>query len=492
MTANRTPPWMQKPRVQAMDIAGRTPPHNLDIETAVLSAELLDSKVVDEVIAILPNGEPFYSDAHRRIHDAVCELHSTHETIDIQTVANLLRRKDHVQAIGGIAYLVKIVDATPSVANVAAHAQAVRQLWRVRRMIEASQLTAAEGYTDYGDPEAFMGRAVESVSNVADDKINMRDATQMYDVMQSTIESYTSVAARGVPTGFVDVDAETGGLRRGELVILAARPGVGKTSYAMNVVENVASQPPPESPDHAPTCGVMVFSLEMPTEQLGQRMACSRAQVDLKAFRSQKLTDDGYNSLVREAQYLATLPVWIDDTAGITLLELRAKVRKRQHAFDKRWPDSQAWKQRIGLIVIDYLQLMQHHGVKEREQEVSAISRGLKAMAKDLDVPVIALSQLNRNVESRSGAKRPQLSDLRESGAIEQDADMVQFLYRPEMAMTPDELETDKGRKWKGYAENIIAKQRNGPTGIVKLTFVDRFTRFHSRARDEWQGDDAE
>lgn len=492
--------WSPGERVEAakvlqasLDLAGRVPPHNEDMEAAVLSAELTDSRVLDEVLAILPNGEPFYSDANRRIHDAIAELHAKSQPVDVQTVAEVLRQRDRLQAVGGISYLVKIADATPFVANVPAHARAVRELWRVRRMIETSQMVAAEGYGDFGTPDAYLVGAAERIAHVADDKIDRQAAAQMFDLMAATMRMYETGAVAGTPTGFRDVDAMTGGVREGELVIVAARPGVGKTSYVMNVAKNVASAAKiPETPDHPTLDGVLVFSLEMPKEQLSARMACTEAKVSMKRFRSQNLFPGEYDRLVAAASDLSQLPIWIDDTPAIDLLELRAKVRHLQREFDRKWPGTDKWKQRIALVIIDYLQLMKGRAnAQSREQEINEISRGLKELAKALHVPVIALSQLNRAVETRSTKdKRPQLSDLRDSGAIEQDADMVQFIYRPEMYFTPAELDSDKGRKYRGLAELIIAKQRNGPTGTVRLTFVDEFTKFEDRDQGTWGDDD--
>ena len=480
-------------QMQAIDIAGRTPPNNVELEAAVVAAMLTNAECVDDVISILPNAEPFYWDAHRRIHTAICELHAAGKPIDIATLSNVLQRQERLQAVGGITYLTKIVDATPYIANIATYATEVRQLWRMRRIIEAGQQISGSGYTDYGDADEFMAAAVEKVANVADDKINHREGSQIYDVMKDVVTAYTTGGVRGTPTGFRDVDEKTGGMRDGELIIVAARPGAGKTAYAMNVAVNVAGLcGVPETVEQQPMLGVMVFSLEMPKDQLGQRMACTEGRVSLTAYRKSSLPPGEWDRLVVAVNDLSALPMWIDDTPAITLLDLRAKVRRRQHEFDKRWPGVDKWKQRIGLIIVDYLQLMRGApNAQSREQEISEISRGLKAMSKDFGLPVMALSQLNRAVETRSTKdKRPQLSDLRESGAIEQDADMVQFIYRPEMYFTPEEADSDKGKKYKGFAEIIIAKQRNGPTGRVPVSFIDHCTRFENRARESWQGED--
>jgi replicative DNA helicase len=315
---------------------------------------------------------------------------------------------------------------------------------------------------------------------------------QIYEVMQTALESCGTSVVSGIRTGFVDLDEKTTGMHEGELIIVAARPGMGKTSYVMNVACNVAmNEPQLADPDDltsmTPMYGSMVFSLEMPKEQLAQRMMCAEGRVGLAEVRKGNVQGEKWDRLVGAAERLSQLPVWIDDTSAISLLELRAKVRKKQHEFDKRFPDSERFKQKLGLVVVDYLQLMRgRENAQSREQEISEISRGLKALAKDLRVPVIALSQLNRAVETRSTKdKRPHLSDLRESGAIEQDADVIQFIYRPEYYMT--DKHSAEAQRAKGYAEIIVAKQRNGPTGRVPVTFIDDYVRFENRAKDAWR-----
>jgi replicative DNA helicase len=300
----------------------------------------------------------------------------------------------------------------------------------------------------------------------------------------------------GLASGFVDVDERTTGMRDGELIIVAARPGVGKTSYVLAIATNVASGVPETAIDGeqmTPRNGVIVFSLEMSKQQLSDRMLSADARVDLQKWAKGQVTQSDFNAMVESANALAQLPIWIDDTPGLTLLELRSKVRKIQKEFDKpNGAETKTGSQRVGLVVVDYLQLMRgRESAQSREVEVAEISRGLKELAKSLGVPVIALSQLNRAVETRSEKnKRPQLSDLRESGAIENDADVVQFIYRPEMSLTPEEKNREDKKHLRGYAEIIIAKQRNGPTGIVPVTFVDTYTRFENRSRDAWREDD--
>jgi replicative DNA helicase len=487
-----------RPRVQAIDVAGRVPPHNEEAEAAVLSAVLTDGTVLDGILEILPNGEAFYADAHRRIYDASVELHAKGQPVDIQTVAAVLRDRERLQAIGGIAYLVKIVDATPSVAHVAAHAKIVREKWRVRKLIETCQMVAAEGYGDYGDAQEFIDGAEQQIYALARTP-SSSSVHQIYDVVKESFLQLQAAFERGkhvtgVATGFHDLDNMTSGLHEGELIIVAARPGMGKTSYVMNVAVNVAAAIPEQAPGEEIAVdaryGVMVFSLEMPKEQLVNRMMCSEGRVGLSDLRKGNVAGEKWDRLVESADRLSQMPIWIDDTPAISLLELRAKVRRQQHEFDAKFPGTEKWKQRIGLIIVDYLQLMRGSpNAQSREQEISEISRGLKALSKELRVPVIALSQLNRAVETRSTKdKRPQLSDLRESGAIEQDADMIQFIYRPEYYIA--DKDSAEAQKYKGYAEIIIAKQRNGPTGKVPVTFIDDYTKFENRAKDAWREED--
>ena len=482
-----------RPPVQVVDIGGRVPPHNLEAEAAVLAAILSDHRKLDAVTGLLLP-EHFYSDANRRVFEAALELARKGTPVDLQTVAAWLKDRDWLQAIGGISYLAKIIDSTPAVAHVDAYANIVREKSRIRRLIDTYQLVAAEGFGDYGDAQGFIDSAEQQIYELARTP-ESSTVTQMYDVvhaafrqLQAAFDSGKTIT--GVPSGFTDFDEKTSGMHEGELLIIAARPGMGKTSFVMNMATNIAAgqSQQVQGEEVAPDTrfGVMVFSLEMPKEQLANRMMCSEARVNLSDVRKGQVGGDKWDRLVQAAGELSQMPIWIDDTAGLGVLELRAKVRRQQHQFDKKGPDGK-WIQRIGCVIIDYLQLMKgREGVQSREQEISEISRGLKQLAKELHVPVIALSQLNRAVETRSTKdKRPQLSDLRESGAIEQDADVILFIYRPEYYLS--DKSSAEAQKLKGYAEVIIAKQRNGPTGRVPVTFIDEYTRFENRARDAWR-----
>jgi replicative DNA helicase len=483
------------PQVRAIDLGGRVPPHNEEAEAAVLSAILSNGNALDAVLEFLAP-EHFYSDANRRIFEAAQEIHKRSQPVDVQTVAAWLKDRERLQAIGGISYLAKIIDATPAVAHVTAHAKIVKEKSRIRRLIETCQLVAAQGYGDYGEAQEFIDSAEQSIYDLARTP-ESSTVHLMYDVVRASFEQLQAALERGklingVATGFSKLDEMTSGMNPGELIIVAARPGMGKTSYVMNIATNVASAIPEQAPGEEvgkePRWGVMVFSLEMPKEQLANRMMCSEGRVGLSDLRKGQVVGDKWDNLVEAANHLSQLPIWIDDSPALSVLELRAKVRRQQHEWDKEVEGKPVRK--IGLIIVDYLQLMRgRDNVQSREQEISEISRGLKGLAKELRVPVIALSQLNRAVETRSTKdKRPQLSDLRESGAIEQDADVIQFIYRPEYYVT--DKQSAEAQKMKGYAEVIIAKQRNGPTGRVPLTFIDSYTRFENRDPSAWRDED--
>jgi replicative DNA helicase len=471
-------------------IAGRIPPHDLDAEAAVLSAILLEREALDKVLELL-RAEHFYSEANRRIYEAAIELSTKGTPIDIVSVAGVLRDRERLAQVGGSAYLAQLVDAVPSVAHVETYARMVREKWRVRQLIATCQRVAAEGYGDVGEVQAFIDDAEQAVYEIARTP-EASTVQRIEPIIRSVFEQITELARRGeritgAPTGFERLDAKTAGLHDGELTIVAARPGMGKTSFVLNIAVNVAS--PKTVADAAdegstgdareePGMGVAVFSLEMPREQLASRMVCSEGRVDVGKMRQGFLQDRDWNSLTQAASFLYRLPIWIDDTPSLGVLELRAKVRRLQAEYNRTDSEGRL-TQRIGLVIVDYLQLMSgSQNASSREQEISEISRGLKRLSKELRVPVIALSQLNRAVETRGTKdKRPQLSDLRESGAIEQDADNIIFIYRDDYY----EQESEQ----KGIAELIVAKQRNGPTGKVKVRFESAYTRFDNLALGE-------
>ncbi len=475
---------------------GRVPPSDLDAEAAVLSAILLDSDAFDRVQEILL-AQHFYADANRRIYEAVVDLNTSGRPVDIVSVAGYLRDKGRLQQVGGSPYLAQLSDATPAVAHVDAHAKVIRSKWRVRQLISTCQRFAAEGYGDYGDVQAFIDMAEQSVFDIARVSENST-IVPMKEAVKAAFKILADAAQRGggitgIESGFTMFDKQCSGLHPGDLYILAARPGMGKTSFALNLAVNVArprqvevsgeNEPYMEAPVEEPGYGVLFCSLEMPREQLAARMLASEARVDMQKIRSGRMQREDWNLLTDAAARMGRLPLWLDDTPALSLLDLRAKIRRLQAEIGRHSDNGMPAKS-LGLIVIDYLQLMQgRKDAGSREQEISELSRGLKAMAKEMKVPVIALSQLNRAVETRNAKdKRPQLSDLRESGAIEQDADTIIFVYRDEYYFkdSPD----------KGIAELIVAKQRNGPTGKVMVKFTSEFTRFDNLAADEYNFDE--
>ena len=467
---------------------GKVPPHDLGAEAAVLSAILLAPDVFDSVFGLVKS-DSFYADANRRIYGAMTELHSKGRAIDIISVASFLKDRGTLEQIGGAPYLAQLSDATPSVANVEEHAKVVAEKARVRKVISVCQSYAAQGYGDYGTAQEFVDGAEQAIFDLAqqDEKnavMPIRDALEAaFRVLEEASQNGEGIT--GIPTGFHELDKTTSGIHSGELYIIAGRPGMGKTSFVMNLACNSASPTVSgkgEAEVEQAGYGVAFFSLEMPREQLAARLLSSEARVDVSKIRSGLIGADDWNRLTETASYLGKLPLWIDDTPAISLLDLRAKIR-RLHADIARGSDKLQCK-KLGLVVIDYLQLMQgRRDAGSREQEISEISRGLKQLAKEMDVGVIALSQLNRSVETRSTRdKRPQLSDLRESGAIEQDADAIIFIYRDEYYFPNETTEP-------GVAEIILAKQRNGPTGTVKVSFTGNFTRFDNLAQNTYDLD---
>ncbi|WP_394838825.1 replicative DNA helicase [Pendulispora rubella] len=476
--------------VEPPQIDGRVPPHDLDAEAAVLSAIMIDSMALDRVLEFL-KPEHYYSEAHRRIYEACIELRQAGQPVDIVQVGTYLKNRERIQQIGGMAYLTEILNCAPAVANIAAYGTTIHEKWRVRQLIATCQRVAAQGYIDYGDAQHFIDGAEQSVYELSRTS-ESSSVEKLISVMKKSFKQLTDAMQRGdritgVATGFDRYDRLTAGLHPGDLSIVAARPGMGKTSFVLNVAVNVAS-PKGRELENDPNqrweqegAGVAVFSLEMPREQLANRMVCSEGKVDVSKVRSGFLSQQDWNRLTQAAAFLGSLPIWIDDSSTLSILELRAKVRRLQAEYDREPEDGRGGR-KIGLVIIDYLQLMKgRDGVSSREQEISEISRGLKGLAKELKVPVIALSQLNRAVETRSEkSKRPQISDLRESGAIEQDADNIIFIYR-------DDYYNKEGSTEPNIAELILAKQRNGPTGTAKVRFDKEYTRFDNLPDGEYE-----
>jgi replicative DNA helicase len=442
---------------------GRVPPNALEAERAVLGGVLLENDAMNVVLEEV-SVDDFYSEANTLIFDTLAALFRAGQPMDTVTLRENLVSRGKLQAVGGDDYILKLTDTIPTVQNIQAHAKIVREKAVVRRLLTACHEITAKGYGDYGEMEEFLDTAERAVFQVAKERARS-PYEHIKDVVLRTFTEIHAAAERGdkitgLPSGFTDLDDMTAGMHAGDLIIVAGRPGMGKTAFALNVAMNacVASKKP-----------VVVFSLEMPKEQLVKRMLCSEARVDGTRLRAGQLWREDWPKLARAAGTMSELPVWIDDTPALSLMELRAKARRLR---------SEAG---LGLIVIDYLQLMRS-GVRNdsREQEISEISRSLKGLAKELGIPVIALSQLNRGVESRAAKdKRPQLSDLRESGAIEQDADTILFIYR-------DELYNRDNPDSKNRAEIIIGKQRSGPTGTVYCAFFNEYTRFDNLSREEY------
>jgi replicative DNA helicase len=474
-------------------VEGRVPPHDLDAEAAVLSAVMIDGSALDKLDFLKP--DHFYAEAHRRIFEGCMELRTKGQPVDVVQVGSWLKNRERIAQVGGMGYLTEVLNAAPAVANVASYGMTIYEKWRIRQVILTCQKVAAQGYIDYGEAQAFIDGAEQQIYQIA--RVEGSSSVEpLLTVMKKSFKQLTEAAARGdritgVPSGFDRYDRLTAGLHEGDLTIVAARPGMGKTSFCLNVATNVACPKGREAANdpnqrwEEAGVGVVFFSLEMPREQIANRMVCAEGRVDVGKVRQGFLNPQDWSRLTQAASFLGQLPIWIDDSPSLSILELRAKVRRLQAEYD-RHDDTGRKIKKLGLVIVDCLQLMKgRDGVNSREQEISEISRGLKGLAKELKVPVIALSQLNRSVETRSEkSKRPQLSDLRESGAIEQDADNICFIYR-------DDYYNKELSAERNVAELIIAKQRNGPTGTVKVRFDREYTRFDNLAEGEYPEDEA-
>jgi replicative DNA helicase len=435
----------------------RVPPHSLEAEVSVLGAAMLSRTAASEAGEIL-RAQDFYRNAHRVVFEGMQSLLATGEPIDTVTVTDWLARRDRLDEVGGAAAIHDLTVAVPTAANAAYYARIVREKALLRRLIDAGTAVAKLGYEASDDADTVVDRAESLIYDVAQAGTSV-DYARLGDLLNESFEQIEMLAERGsevtgLATGFDDLDRLTAGLQPQNLVILAARPAMGKSSLALGVSQFVSVKLQRPS---------IIFSLEMSKLEIVNRLLSSEARIDSSRLRTGRLEDTDWRKLGDALGSLSEAPLFIDDTPSITLMEIRAKSRrlKQKHGLD--------------LVIVDYLQLMQSHRRSEnRQQEVSEISRGLKMLAKELDVPVVALSQLSRQPESRTD-KRPMLADLRESGSIEQDADIVAFIYRDEVY---DEDSPDKG-----IAELIVAKHRNGATGVVKLAFLDHLTKFANLAR---------
>jgi replicative DNA helicase len=443
------------------EYAGRQAPWSNEAEQAVLGAMLLDQDAALKAAELLDD-TMFYREGHRVLFRGMVSLTERGDVIDPVTLRDELMRRGDLDRAGGIEYIGSLIDVVPTAANIEYHCRIIRDKAVLRRLVEAATSIIQGVYDGHETSSEVLDHAEHRIFQVAQLK-RAEEFIRIKELIWPTMERIEQLqggqgVVTGVPTGFDDLDRLTAGFQRSDLVIIAARPSMGKTAFALNCIQHAAIE-------H--TISVAVFSLEMSKDQLVQRLLCSEGLVDAQRLRRGQLRDDDYPKLARAAGLLGTAPIWIDDSATLTPLAMRSKARRLKAEHD------------IGLVVVDYLQLMQGPSDSEsRQQEISYISRSLKALAKELEIPVIALSQLSRAPDQRAGDHRPQLSDLRESGAIEQDADVVVFIYRPEMYLGPSDKD---GNSIEGHAELIVGKQRNGPTGLVPLYFRKEFTRFVSR-----------
>jgi replicative DNA helicase len=439
----------------------KVPPQNLEAEQSILGSILLDNSAINSALEVLSVND-FYNEAHRKIFNIIVELSEKNEPVDLITLSSALKDKNLLDSAGGSAYLASLVDNVPSAANVANYAKIVKEKAILRGLIGSATNIITDCYDQGSDVDQILDNAEHSIFEIAENKVRP-SFYPIRDIVKESFRSIEDLYARkelitGVPTGFEKIDDMTSGLQNSDLIIIAGRPSMGKTAFALNIAQFAALET--QTP-------VAVFSLEMSKEQLAFRMLASEARVDSQRLRKGFLGETDWPKLTTAAGRLSEAPLFIDDTPAITVLEMKAKSRRLKA------------DQGLGLIVVDYIQLMRSSGYRDsREQEISEISRSLKSLAKELKVPVIALSQLNRKVEDRTN-RRPQMADLRESGAIEQDADVIAFIYRDEL------YNKSEDNPEKGIAEIIIGKQRNGPTGTVKLAFLEKFTSFENLARSE-------
>ncbi len=437
-------------------LAQRLPPQSLEAEVSVLGGVLLENEALNRVVEVV-NESDFYREAHRQIFSALLGLYERNEPADLITLSETLKKRDALEEVGGIEYLNSLVNSVPTAANIVYYAKIIKEKSIVRKLINRATEIISQGYGDTGDVDEFLDRSERLIFEISEDRVRP-SFFPIKDIIKASFKTIEKLYEKkqlitGVPTGFTKLDELTSGLQPSDLIIVAGRPSMGKTALALNIAQHAAIE------GGIPSA---IYSLEMSKEQLALRMLCSNAKVDAHRLRGGFLSEADWPNLTRAAGHLSEAPIFIDDTPGLTVLEMRAKSRRLKAEHN------------LGLVVVDYLQLMRGRADSEtREQEISDISRSLKALAKELTLPVIALSQLNRKVEDR-GDKRPQLADLRESGAIEQDADVIIFLYRDEV------YNRSEDNPHKGKAEIIIGKQRNGPTDRFELAFLDKYTCFEN------------
>jgi len=431
----------------------KIPPQNLEAERSVLGAMLLEKETIPRVIQIIPNPNYFYLDTHKLIYEGILSLIESNKPVDLITLREEFRKKGKLNKIGGSAYLADLINCVITTANVDYYAQIVREKHILRDLLKAADEVSYLSYNDSFDLDVILDKAQSLIFNVIQ-QTSRTSYAHIKEILAKTFEHIEALYERkeqitGIPTGFVQLDRLTSGFQPSDLIVIAGRPSMGKTSFALNIAQYAATRA---------RVPLLIFSLESAKEQLVERMLCSEARVNSQKLRTGYLSEDDWNKLMEAAGTLADTPIYIDDTPNISVLELRAKSRQLKVEQD------------IKMIIVDYLQLMAGNWRAEnRQQQISEISRSLKALAKELNLPVVAISQLSRAVEQRED-KHPRLSDLRESGAIEQDADLVISLYR--------EYYYTRAPEDKGITEVIVNKQRRGPTDKVKLTFIEEYTRF--------------
>ncbi|MBI9084092.1 MAG: replicative DNA helicase [Desulfobacterales bacterium] len=440
------------------------PPQSLEAEDAILSAILIDNSTLMDVLEVLAP-EDFYKTAHQKIFAAITELFTRNEPIDLVTLTNLLRERAQIEEIGGAAYLANLVDTVPAAANSEHYARIIHDKASLRRLIERSNAIIHRCFEDQGDVDEVLDFAETAIFEISENKVKP-SFYPLGKLIEANIDALeerqgNKALVTGVTTGFHKLDSMTSGFQDSDLIILAGRPSMGKTALSLNIARNAAVD------GNVPTA---IFSLEMSKEQLSMRMLCAEARIDSTRLRSGFFSREDWVKLTDAAGLLSEAPIYIDDSPDVSAMTIRAKARRLK--MDKN----------LGLIFIDYIQLMRGRiGSERRDLEISEISRSLKGLAKELSLPVVGLSQLNRKLEERAD-KRPQLSDLRESGALEQDADVVAFIYRDEV------YNKDENNPNRGKAELIIAKQRNGPVGMAPLTFLNAYTRFENLASENVMG----
>jgi replicative DNA helicase len=452
------------------DILKRVPPQNIEAEQSVLGAILLDNDTINQAIEIL-TAEDFYRESHREIFRAMVALSERNQPVDAITLTDALRTAGALEAVGGAGYIAELAACVPTAANAGHYARIVREKALLRGLSSIATEIASGAYDSPPNVDEYLDESEHKIFEISERRIR-QSFHSMPELTRESIKLLERLYERkelvtGVPTGFLDLDRLTAGLQPSDLIVIAARPSMGKTALALNIAAHAATE-------CEPRLGVAIFSLEMSKEQLVLRMLCAEGRVDSSRARAGYLGERDFPKLAQAAARLSEAPIFIDDSSDTSPIVLKAKCRRLMRERNSN----------LGLIIVDYLQLMRSARPGEsREKEIAEISRSLKALAKELKVPVVALSQLNRQVETRPD-RRPLLADLRESGAIEQDADLIAFIYRDEMY--------HRDSKEPGVAEIIIAKQRNGPTGAAKLTYLTQFTRFENYAPEEEAFTDAE